>query len=235
MTAVVAIVFHIHICEESVLPTENDMTRRYGVTRAQLSAILRRISQEGWIERLPGHGWRFLPVLTSAETCDQGYRFRILIESAGILETTFRLDEPVLRRCQAQQRALLERIADVSAADLFNANTFLHESIADCSGNVFILESLKRLNSLRRLMEYRKSVDREAAARRCLEHLTLIGLLLDSQRQAAADFMTAHLRDTSSRPGTTSAIRYANSNPVPDRRTCPDSNEERYRRRWRPY
>lgn len=175
--------------------TENELTRRYGVTRAQLTGILRRMSQEGWIERLPGHGWRFLPVLTSAETYDQGYRFRILIESAGILEPTFRLNEASLKRCEIQQQHLLNHIKEVSAADLFNANKMLHETIAECSGNVFILESLKRLNSLRRLMEYRKSVDREASARRCREHLALIELLLNGQQEAAADFIKLHLRD----------------------------------------
>lgn len=175
--------------------TENEFARRYDVTRAQLAAVLRRMAQEGWIERLPGHGWRFREVLTSAETYDQGYRFRILIEAAGILEPTFRINEPALKRCEQQQRELLQHINEVSAADIFDANTLLHETIAECSGNVFIADSLKRLNSLRRLMEYRKSFNREAAARRCREHLTLIDLLLTGQLDAAADFIRLHLRD----------------------------------------
>lgn len=181
-----------------VLPervTESELTRRYEVTRAQLSGILRRMTQEGWIERLPGHGWRFLPVLTSSETYDQSYRFRILIESAGILEPTFRLNELALKRCQAQQLSLIERIKEVSAAEIFNANKLLHETIAECSGNVFIIDSLRRLNSLRRLMEYQKAFDRDAAARRCREHLVLIDLLLSGQQEAASDFIRLHLRD----------------------------------------
>jgi DNA-binding GntR family transcriptional regulator len=193
-----------------VLPdrvTENELTRRYDVTRAQLASILRRMMLEGWIDRLPGHGWRFLPVLTSAETYDQGYRFRILIESAGILEPTFRLNEVALKRCEMQQRTLLENIKTVSAADLFNANVYLHETIAECSGNVFILESLKRLNSLRRLMEYRKSVDRAAAERRCREHLTLIDLLLQGQLEAAADFIRLHLRDAAREKSSKKALQ----------------------------
>ncbi|OFA05398.1 fatty acid metabolism regulator protein [Duganella phyllosphaerae] len=175
--------------------TENEFARRYDLTRAQLAAVLRRMVQEGWIERLPGHGWQFRPVLTSADTYDQGYRFRILIESAGILEPTFRANLAALRRCELQQRELLDHINDASAADIFNANTQLHETIAECSGNVFIIDALTRLNSLRRLMEYRKSFDRAAAARRCREHLVLIDLLLDGQQEAAADFISRHLRD----------------------------------------
>ena len=176
--------------------SENDLMRRYGLTKAQLGALLRRIANEGWIERLPGHGWRFLPILTSGDTYDQAYRFRILIEPAALREPGFRIDEPALLTCLAEQQALIDGAAKrVSPAQLFDANTRLHETLAACSGNVFILESLKRINRLRRLMEYRRTADREAAARRCREHKTLIELLLLGRRKAAADFLRLHLRD----------------------------------------
>ncbi|RDV00609.1 GntR family transcriptional regulator [Trinickia dinghuensis] len=176
--------------------TENELIRRYGVTRAQLNAILRRMAQEGWIERRPGHGWMFLPVLTSAETYRQGYRYRLLIESAGVMEPTFRLDREALLRCRAEQEALVNGgVRTASPAALFDANSRLHETIAACSGNLFILEGLRRLDRLRRLMEYRKAVDRDQAERRCREHLTLIDLLLADQREAAADFLKLHLHN----------------------------------------
>ncbi|RKJ95426.1 GntR family transcriptional regulator [Alicycliphilus denitrificans] len=182
-----------------VLPervTESDLMRRYAVTKTQLGSILQRIGQEGWIERLPGHGWQFLPILTSSETYDQGYRFRILIESAALLEPDFKVDEAALRKCLAEQQALIDGAVEwASPAQLFDANARLHETIAGFSGNVFILDSLKRINRLRRLMEYRKVVDRAAAARRCREHRTLIELLLAGQQEAAADFIRLHLRD----------------------------------------
>lgn len=175
--------------------TENELGRRYPVSRSQLAAILRRMAQEGWIERLPGHGWRFLPILTSASTYDQGYRFRIVVETAAILEPGFQLDAAALKRCEAQQIALLERIEVASPAEIFDANTRLHETIAACSGNAFFVESLRRLNSLRRLFEYRKSVDRASAGRRCREHVELIQLLLAGRRQEASDFIRRHLSD----------------------------------------
>jgi DNA-binding GntR family transcriptional regulator len=176
--------------------SESDLMRRYALTKAQLAALLQRIVQEGWIERLPGHGWRFLPILTSPETYDQGYRFRILIESAALSEPGFRVDEAALKKCLAEQQALIDGAVEwASPAQLFDANTRLHETIAAFSGNVFIIESLKRINRLRRLMEYKKVVGREAAARRCREHRVLIELLLTGQREAAADFIRLHLRD----------------------------------------
>ena len=176
--------------------SESDLMRRYDLTKAQLGAILQRIVHEGWIERSPGHGWRFLPILTSPETYDQGYRFRILIESAALMEPGFKVDEAALRRCLVEQQELIDGAVEwASPAQLFDANTRLHETIAGFSGNVFILESLKRINRLRRLMEYKKVVDREAAARRCKEHKVLIELLLNGQREAATDFIRLHLRD----------------------------------------
>ncbi len=176
--------------------TESDLMRRFALTKAQLSAILQRIVHEGWIERLPGHGWRFLPILTSPETYDQGYRFRILIESAAMMEPGFKVDEVALKRCLAEQQELIDGAVEwASPAQLFDANARLHETIAGFSGNVFIVESLKRINRLRRLMEYKKVVDRQAAARRCKEHKVLIELLLSGQREAAADFIRLHLRD----------------------------------------
>ena len=176
--------------------SENDLMRRYGLTKARLASLLRRIANEGWIERLPGHGWQFLPVLTSGDTYDQAYRFRILLEPAALNEPGFTVDETALRRCLAEQQALIDgAVRWVSPAQLFDANTRLHETLDACSGNVFFRDSLKRINRLRRLMEYRTTVDRDAAAHRCSEHKTLIELLLAGQRQAAADFIRLHLRD----------------------------------------
>ena len=49
--------------------------RRYGLSRTQLTGMLHRIAGEGWIERLPGHGWEFLPMLTSLQSYQDSYRF----------------------------------------------------------------------------------------------------------------------------------------------------------------
>jgi len=42
-----------------------------------------------------------------------------------------------------------------SRADLFKINSELHETIVACSRNEFFLDSIKRINRLRRLIEYR--------------------------------------------------------------------------------
>lgn len=176
--------------------SENELMRRYDVTRSQLTDILRRISNEGWMERLPGHGWAFTEVMTSSVAYADSYRYRILVEPAAILEPTFRIDDAGLKQCRQEQQALVNgEVHHVSPAQIFDANTRLHETIAACCGNTFILDSLRRINRVRRLMEYRKAVDRQQALRRCEEHLVLIDLLLAGQLEKASTMMRTHLRD----------------------------------------
>ena len=78
--------------------TENALARRYNLTKRQLARVLLRGASEGWIERLPGHGWAFLPVLTSMQAYEDSYRFRLVIEPAAILEPGFAPNRPALRR-----------------------------------------------------------------------------------------------------------------------------------------
>ncbi|MBP1847628.1 DNA-binding GntR family transcriptional regulator [Rhizobium petrolearium] len=175
--------------------SENELLRRYGITRARLQALLRRMSEEGWAERLPGHGWRFLPVLTSMETYRQSYSFRQAIEPAALLEKGFALDRPVLERHLEQQRRLVAgEILDISAVRLFEINSEMHEAIIECSRNAFFIESLRRVDRLRRLIEYQQQVDRELARARCIEHVRILELVLEGRNWEAADKMREHLR-----------------------------------------
>ena len=184
-----------------VLPdkvTENSLIRQYGLTKAVLAAVLRRISGEGWIERLPGHGWLFSPMLTSMQAYEESYRFRMVIEPAAILEPNFLLDRAALEECRAQQQKLADgEIWKISNARLFEVNSRLHETIVACSRNAFFIEGLTRINKVRRLLEYRQSLDRKRALVRCREHLTLIDLLLAGKNEKASRFMFRHLATVS--------------------------------------
>jgi DNA-binding GntR family transcriptional regulator len=174
--------------------SENALMRRYALQRGQLGRILDRAAEEGWAERRPGHGWTFLPVLKSAQDYEEAYRFRILIEPAGILEPTFRLDRPALEQCRAQQQALVDNGHFIPAFDLFTMGSHFHEVLIQCSGNFFLIDALLRLNRLRRLIEYRGLSDRTDWLSRCREHIQLADMLLDGDRPAAADFLRKHLQ-----------------------------------------
>lgn len=176
--------------------TESEFLRRYDLTKGRLSKILLRMANEGWIERLPGNGWAFLPVLTSLQAYEDSYRFRLLIEPAALLEPTFKLNRPALLRCREEQQWLVDGgIWTVSDAKLFELNSGMHEAIIECCQNSFFIDSLKRLDRLRRLIDYRQMLLRENARERCREHLHLLDLILDGKNKEASQFMARHLED----------------------------------------
>lgn len=178
--------------------TESKLARDYRLTRGQLVRILRRIANEGWVERLPGHGWAFLPVLDSMQAYQDSYRFRLVIEPAAILEPTFVLNRAALQEHRDEQQRLIDgAIWEVSNATLFDLNSQLHEAIIECSRNSFFIDSLKRIDRLRRLMEYKQSLDRKYAIRRSREHVQIADLLLAGKREEASDFMRRHLSSVS--------------------------------------
>lgn len=88
--------------------SENELMRRYEVTRLRLLKVLQRATDDLWVERLPGRGWRFLSVMVSQQAYEEGYRFRMVIEPATLLEPTFRVDKAVLQELADQQISLLK-------------------------------------------------------------------------------------------------------------------------------
>lgn len=174
--------------------SENELMRRYRLPRGRALKILNRMAQEGWVERLPGHGWAFLPILTSPEAYDLGYRFRVTLEPNAVLESTFRVDEQAFARAREQQHALLDGdLLRLSRAQLFQINSRFHELIVGCSNNPFYLDALRRINRLRRLIEYHITVDRSRLAVQCREHLEVLDRLEQGDRADAAEFLRAHI------------------------------------------
>ena len=182
---------------DGVLPdriTENALGRRYGLAPAQLARILRRVHAEGWIERLPGYGWEFQPVLTSQRAYEDQYRFRLTIEPAALLEPTFVVDRRAVEEVRAQQQELADgRIRSVDDAELFDLNRAFHETIMSCSGNAFFADALRRVDTLRRLMEYRRTLPRDRALVRSREHDALADLVLAGRLPEASAAMRRHL------------------------------------------
>lgn len=176
--------------------TENELMRRYDLTRTRLVRTLRRMAQEGWVERLPGHGWAFLPVLTSLEAYEDSYRFRLIIEPAALLEPRWTLDRAALEARRVEQVWLVEGgVFAVSGSRLFEMNSGMHEAIMECCGNAFFIESLRRVDRLRRLIDYRQALDREIALERCKEHVAILDLVLAKRTDEASAFMQHHLSD----------------------------------------
>jgi DNA-binding GntR family transcriptional regulator len=173
--------------------TEAQLVRRYRVARKRVAATLSRMAHEGWVERLPGHGWAFQPMLDSVKGYADGYRFRALIEPAALREPGYDLPAEAIARLRQLQRGLLESNARYSDAEIFDIGCTFHEAIVGAARNPFLLDALRRVNSLRRLFEYRAKRDRAKLLGQYREHLALLDLIEKGKLELAARLMEKHL------------------------------------------
>jgi DNA-binding GntR family transcriptional regulator len=174
--------------------SETDLMRRYGVSRLGLRRILTRISGEGWIERNEGRGWTFAVLIDSVEAYRECYDLRQVIEVHGIRSPEFRPDPAVLADLRRRQ----EIIADggwqrLSQMELFESNSAFHEGLATLSGNRFLLTTVQKLNQLRRLIEYRQTLNAEQVRGQNAEHLAILDALDAGDFDRAAGLMHDHL------------------------------------------
>lgn len=177
--------------------SEQLLRARYGLTTTQLNAVLGRIAQEGWAERKPGYGWQFSAMLTTPDSLLKSYRLRLALEPAALLEPGYRLDPKVLERCRAAEIHLLAGgIATDTADQLHDRGVRFHESLVEASGNSFFIDTIKRVNRVRRLLSYRSMQHRERYAVHCKQHLHILDLLEKERNEEASEALRAHLRHT---------------------------------------
>jgi DNA-binding GntR family transcriptional regulator len=174
--------------------SEADMLRQYGVGRGVLARVLQRMSAERVIERNPGYGWRFAPLLRSRESHDESYRFRMVVEPAALLEPTFQLDTARAGRSRRDHEAiLLTPPARLSIVNFFEVNAEFHEFLAACSGNHFFHQAVQQQNQLRRFLSYSWTYGADRVAASCHEHLEILAALEGGDREWAASLLRRHL------------------------------------------
>jgi DNA-binding GntR family transcriptional regulator len=177
--------------------SETYLREHYGLSRAQLNSVLSRIALEGWAERRPGYGWSFSPMLTTPESLEQTYRVRMALEPAALLEPTYNLDMETAVRCRAAEMRLLTGAIETDSADaLHERGVRFHEAIIGASGNPFFLETVRRINRVRRLLSYRSMLDRRRYRQQCEEHLQILDLLEAGKNDEASQVLRRHLEHT---------------------------------------
>jgi len=173
--------------------TEAQLVRRYKVARKRIAATLSRMAHEGWLQRLPGHGWAFEAMLDSVKGYEDGYRFRAVIEPAALRQPGYHLPPEAIRRLREAQRDFLERNASYKDAQAFDLGSAFHETIVGASGNAFLLDALRRVNAVRRLFEYRAKRNRSSILGQYREHIALLDLIEAGKLERAAKLMEKHL------------------------------------------
>lgn len=103
----------------------------------------------------------------------------------------------MLQRCRAAERHLLDGGIDGDSPDrLHERGVRFHESLVEASGNPFFIETIKRVNRVRRLLSYRSMQDRSRYRQHCDQHLEILDLLERERNEEASRALAHHLRST---------------------------------------
>lgn len=186
-----------HDRETGQLPddiSELEVMRRYELGRPEVQRLLARLADLDMIERKPGYGWRFLHEPRDPRVHEERYRFRLLIEPAGLLEPGFRLERTWIEEMRARHAQMLARPwREASSIALYEMNADFHEGLAAASGNRFIHSAIRRQNQLRRLSNYDWVFGFERVQVNCREHMQMLDYLEAGEREVAAALMRSHL------------------------------------------
>lgn len=178
--------------------SEADLMRRYDVARGVMRRVLQRLLREGLVERRPGRGWMFAPVLDSRQAHDESYRFRMAIEPLALLEPEFHLDEQATARSEEKHRAILSgKVREITPIALFEMNAEFHEIVAAGSQNRFFLQAVQQQNRLRRFVNYHWIYGPERAIRTCNEHLSVLEAIRSGDMAWASTLLRHHLESSS--------------------------------------
>ncbi|WP_410014445.1 GntR family transcriptional regulator [Sodalis sp. RH24] len=176
--------------------TQTEISQRYDVDRNVLARTLLRLSEDGLIARNKGHGWSFLPTLNTDVAFSNGYRFRLMIEPGALLSPGFQADKNTLRRLRQQHMFLISHpdILSVDGRQIFDTDASFHETLAELSGNIFILQAIVQQNRLRRLLEFGSYTNKQRVREWCGEHVAIIDAVLEGHMAEAAEIMRRHLQ-----------------------------------------
>jgi DNA-binding GntR family transcriptional regulator len=174
--------------------SEADLMRQYDTSRSVLRKVLSRIQQEGWVEKLVGHGWHFQSLIDSPDAYEESYVFRAAVEPTGLLSNTFTALAAEVAALRRQQQFIFDGgYKTMTEIELFESNSHFHESLAKWSGNRFIYQSVRRTNQLRRLVEYRQARAREPRRIQAQEHLAILDAIQAQDLLKAASLLRNHI------------------------------------------
>jgi DNA-binding GntR family transcriptional regulator len=173
--------------------SESDLMRRYRVSRATLTGVLRQLAAVGMAERKAGHGWSFISAPSASSSALDSYRFRMIIEPSALLEPGFALDARWILDMRERHRQFLDAARRFSPVAFFEMNAEFHEELARASGNTQLHLAVAKQNKLRRFLNYDWTYGPDRVAVSVREHLEVLDALEAGDREWAAQLLRRHI------------------------------------------
>ncbi|MBP2478765.1 DNA-binding GntR family transcriptional regulator [Crossiella equi] len=167
---------------------EGELAEMLGVSRQPVREALQWLSNEGWVDLVPGYG-AFVHVPTEAEA-DQLLAVRTLLETESARLAALHTDKDGLARlrelCQQGEAAVAADDVDGAVA----ANAALHRCVTELSGNKVLLELASQVD--RRVRWFHTPVARQRGKQSWKEHRKLITAIAAGDADKAAEIMREH-------------------------------------------
>lgn len=176
--------------------SETELVEQFNSSRGVVRRTLMRLSSEGLAERRDGHGWRFAECLDNKQSVNESYAFRTIIECGAVMEATFHPDPTELTVLEHAQQTLLHTpLVMIKGAEWFEANANFHETVVAWSGNRFLIQAMRRQNSLRRMTEYAEFAELNGTGVRkaARDHLAILEAIKADDRKLASALLYRHL------------------------------------------
>jgi GntR family transcriptional repressor for pyruvate dehydrogenase complex len=185
------------------LPTERELTRRFGVSRSSLREAVRALALVGVLEPRVGDGTYvttlepdllltglgFVSDLARAESLIEMHRVRRILQPEATRMATQRLSDEDLRRLEGCLRRM--ETADGVPAFIEEDGAF-HRIVVDACGNSTLASLVKSLSSgTARARMWQSVLERDAVDATVASHRAIYDALVarDADRAAAADVM----------------------------------------------
>jgi DNA-binding GntR family transcriptional regulator len=119
--------------------SEVELARQCKTSRTPIREACNRLSQEGWISRIPHRGYVVRPI--SIRDIVEMYEYRKLLECHGARKTARNASEEQIARLH--RIIAVEKKANARMHDILTANNTFHLTLAEIAGNQRILQQQK--------------------------------------------------------------------------------------------
>ncbi len=174
--------------------SEEEIVRRYSVSRRMTKRVLAELRDENVIVNAPPGNYRFSKTLNTVQSSDESYAFRLSLEPQIPLLNGFSPSPDAIRRCRGEHLQFLEMDPERRTNRLaYRLDAEFHEMLAEASRNQFFHAAIVQQNRLRQLLEYRDYNNQARVLLWCREHLEILDAVESGDRMLASERLRAHL------------------------------------------
>lgn len=187
-------IVHWHYPPEHRL-TEDELCKRFGVSRSPIREALRVLASDGFVKKLPNRG--YVVKQYTIEEIEELYEVRLALELyaverlAGTDLTPHKAEFEDLK--QTWTELLME--PTMKPEEFAILDTFFHDTLARTVGNKSLLRCLRTINERLTLFRMLHFERRGSAEHTCRQHLRILERIMAKDAAGARDAMQGNIEE----------------------------------------